>query len=154
MRLGVAQLWWEGVGVCKFLGQPGDYIIWQRHFVCALVNGCTCVTRLGPRAWARPYVWQDFSKYPIQHFFPMPHCSDTASVAHCPTGLVYIPVPWVVVVRLRCCLATRFFPLRHFFFGESLISHILTNFCILGYQGIPQPSTAMNGQRLVYPVPH
>ncbi len=36
---------------------------------------------------------------------------------------------------------------------ESLSRHILTKFCILGYQGIPQPSRATDGQRLVHPVP-
>ena len=48
---------------------------------------------------------------------------------------------------------------RLFFMGaaygfESTPSHILTKVCILGYQGIPQPSRAMNGQRRVCPVPY
>ena len=57
--------------------------------------------------------------------------------------------------RLRCCISIRLlrqgsFSWVHRF--ESPLSHIITTICILGYQGIPQPSRTMDGQRLVFPV--
>ncbi len=63
----------------------------------------------------------------------------------------------LVVSALDFGAASQFaFSVKDFFWVhgvESLPSHILTKFCLLGYQGIPQFSRAMGGQMDVRPLP-